>query len=157
MTADATSTPSGSGRPLTDTPDELLHHVAVLCRAANHLRRHLEHTVLRDARLTWASYDVLQLATGRRPVDARTITEVTGLAKATVTLAVKDLIARQLIRRLPRAGDHRYWLLQPTAAGLQFHRDLRTRLTAALSELLDHATDAAQHDAGIALHRISKP
>ncbi|GIM89825.1 MarR family winged helix-turn-helix transcriptional regulator [Paractinoplanes toevensis] len=157
MIVDPASAPAASGTRRDDASDELLHHVAVLCRAANHLRRHLEHTVLREARLTWASYDVLQLAAGRRPIDARTITEITGLAKATVTLAVKDLTARQLIRRIPHAGDHRYWLLQPTATGLQFHRDLRARLTAALSELLDHPADAARRDAGIALHRISKP
>ena len=158
MTASASRQGPGHAQPPPYAgPEEMLHHVAVLCRTGNHIRRHLEHTVLREERLTWAGYDVLHLATGPRPIDARSITDVTGLAKATVTLALKDLTARRLIRRLPRSGDHRYWLLEPTAAGLQLSRGLRTRLAAALSELLEHPRGTGQRDAGVALHRIGRP
>ena len=144
------------GRAPAET-DELLLQVAVLCRASNHLRRYLEHRVLREARLTWAGYDVLQLVAGRRGIESRHLAEITGLARATVNLTLKDLKDRLLIRPLPRPGDHRYWLLQPTAAGLQLARALRTELTEALTELLDHPTDTPPCDAVAALHRISRP
>ncbi|MFF5291850.1 MarR family winged helix-turn-helix transcriptional regulator [Paractinoplanes globisporus] len=144
------------GHPPAET-DELLRQVAVLCRASNHLRRYLEHRVLREARLTWAGYDVLQLVTGRRSIESRTIAEITGLARATVNLTLKDLNTRLLIRRLPRADDHRYWLLQPTAAGLHLARTLRTDLAEALTELLERPTDPPLRDTVAALHRISRP
>ncbi|MBM2623383.1 winged helix-turn-helix transcriptional regulator [Actinoplanes sp. LDG1-06] len=113
--------------------------------------------MLRDERLTWASYDVLQLAAGRRPVDSRMIADVTGLAKPTVTLAVKELITRGLICRLPRPGDHRRSVLQPTPAGLRFTLELRARMSVALTELVEHPAGEAQNNAVVAFKRCVSP
>ncbi|WP_169792518.1 MarR family transcriptional regulator [Actinoplanes sp. NBRC 101535] len=84
------------------TEDDLLHRTAVLCRRGNRIRRHLERAVLRDAGLTWSSYDVLQLAVSHRPIDTRTIAEIAGVSKSTVTMVADALSRRGLVRWLRR-------------------------------------------------------
>ncbi|MFI5496595.1 MarR family winged helix-turn-helix transcriptional regulator [Actinoplanes sp. NPDC051859] len=126
--------------PLSDTAmsgrSDDCDAVSVLCRAAHQVRRHLEHTVLHPAGLNWTSYDVLHLVIAHRQIEPQTIAAISGLAKATVTLAAKTLATRQLIRRVPDPGDHRHRFLRPTVSGWQVLHELRPRIRAAQQLLL---------------------
>ncbi|WIM99998.1 MarR family transcriptional regulator [Actinoplanes oblitus] len=140
--------------PEYDTRDALetreaaaLHRMAVLCRAGNLMKRHLERAVLRKERLTWSSYDVLQLAVSRRPIDTRTIAEIACISKATVSISANDLENRGLIRRGCYAEDRRRIQVYPTAEGLRLIEDLRPRLATAAEHLFRHPRTGASNDA----------
>jgi DNA-binding MarR family transcriptional regulator len=93
--------------PATDNAAAALNAITQLCRSSNLVRRHLERTVLRDARLTWTSYDILQLAISRQTIGTRTIADVACVSKATVTISTNQLVDRALIRRGFDTDDHR--------------------------------------------------
>ena len=113
--------------------------VSVLCRTANVARRHLEHRVLYPAGLHWTIYDVLHLVVAHRQIDTRTVAATSGISKATVTVAVKALVGRQLISRIVDPDDHRHVYLRPTVAGWQVLHELRPQILTHQQHLLTGA------------------
>jgi DNA-binding MarR family transcriptional regulator len=122
--------------------------LAGLCRTANLVRRHLENAVLREAELTWNSYDVLQLSVARNDLDTRTTAQVTGLSKPTITVIATSLERRHLIRRTFVQEDNRRVLLHPTTGAWQLVHELHPRLISALTDLTNGTVTGV--DAGIA-------
>ncbi len=113
--------------------------VSMLCRTANLVRRHLEHHVLHPASLHWTTYDVLHLVVAHRQIDTRTVAATSGISKATVTVAVKALLGRQLINRIVDPDDHRHVYLRPTVAGWQVLHELRPQILTHQQQLLTGA------------------
>jgi len=121
---------------------DVLAQTAILNRAAQLVRRHLENTVLREAHLTWNSYDVLQLVVSRRPIDTRTVARITGLAKPTISVISTDLAARHLIRRSRRSqSDPVPVRLHPTTSASDVVGRLRPLLATAVTDLRDGRVD----------------
>jgi DNA-binding MarR family transcriptional regulator len=140
--------------PASDNAAPALNAITQLCRSSNLIRRHLERTVLRDARLTWTSYDILQLAISRQPIDTRTIAEVACVSKATVTISTNHLVDRALIRRGFDTNDNRRVLLHPTPAAWQLIQHTRARLGAEIQQLLRHNIPGLNTDATTLLRQI---
>lgn len=143
MTTDSHTGQSPSGA--AGEPVALLS-ITALCRASNLVRRELERGVLGDAGLTWSSYDVLQLSISRRPIDTRTVAEISCLTKGAVSICANGLESRGLIRRGRHAEDRRRILLHPTAEGLRLINDVRPRLSAEAQRVLRHPLDGVSHD-----------
>jgi DNA-binding MarR family transcriptional regulator len=138
-----------------DTP-ATLRGITALCRASNLIRRELERIVLSDAELTWSSYDVLQLAISRRPIDTRTVAEISCLTKGAVSICANGLENRGLIRRGRHAEDQRRILLHPTAEGLRLITDVRPRLITEAQRLLQNPPDGVSHDAVALILHITR-
>jgi DNA-binding MarR family transcriptional regulator len=119
-----------------DQPPKRPGPVTELCRAANQLRQHLDHTVLHPVALTWTSFDLLQLAVASGEVDSRTAAATLGVAKATITQVVRALARRNLIRRGLAGGDQRRVLLRPTASGWHLVQQTRAQIAAVENEVL---------------------
>ncbi|MFG1952390.1 MarR family winged helix-turn-helix transcriptional regulator [Micromonospora sp. NPDC048830] len=109
--------------------------VAQLCRTANTLRAHLERTVLREADMTWTTYDVLMLVCARRVVEPRDIAVEVGIARATLTNALGLLSDRDLVRREQHEHDLRRVVVRPTQAGLALAGMLRRQVDARQADL----------------------
>lgn len=109
--------------------------VAQLCRTANSVRALLERTVLREADLTWTSYDVLVLICTHRVIETRAITVEVGIAKATLTKVLRDLVQRDLVRRQLHERDRRRIVVRPTQAGMELARELQHRVHLQQAEL----------------------
>ncbi|WP_240033307.1 MarR family winged helix-turn-helix transcriptional regulator [Micromonospora globbae] len=108
--------------------------MAQLCRTANALRADVERTVLREAGLTWTTYDVLMLVCTRQVVEPPAIAAEAGISRATLTNALGLLSDRALVRRELHEHDLRRTVVRPTHAGM------------ALAELLRQRADARQAD-----------
>lgn len=108
--------------------------VAQLCRTANTVRAYLERTVLREAGMTWTTYDVLVLVCARQVVEPPAIAAEVGIARATLTNALALLSDRDLVRRELHEHDLRRVVVRPTQAGL------------ALAAMLHRWVDARQAD-----------
>jgi DNA-binding MarR family transcriptional regulator len=127
-----------------------LDRVVTLGRTANFARRHLEATVLRDAKLTWTSYDVLHLTVMHRPIDTGVVAAVAHVSTGTVTRCAAALIKRGLLRRSVPTKDRRRSLLAPTAAGWALNQRLRAQLMAELNTLLDAVPGGPdEHDVAV--------
>ncbi|MFF5085345.1 MarR family winged helix-turn-helix transcriptional regulator [Actinoplanes sp. NPDC000266] len=134
---------------------DVLAQTAILSRAGQLVRRHLENTVLRGAHLTWNSFDVLQLVVSRRPIDTRTVAAITGLAKPTVSVISTDLAARHLIRRARhRLSDPVAVRLYPTTAAAELVARLRPLLAAAVGDLRNGRVDGLDPVAVDLLRRL---
>ena len=99
-----------------------------LIRTANHLRTHLERTVLRRAGLTWTTFDVLQTVCAAGRIHTTSTMLTVGVAKGTLSAAVDTLVGQGLLQRYPHPGDRRLIDLIPTS-------DAR-RLTAHIQETI---------------------
>ncbi|MEU7906418.1 MarR family transcriptional regulator [Actinoplanes sp. NPDC049118] len=154
------STELTAGAPSTaarrDGPRRL-DRVTALCHTANYARRHLEHTVLRDANLTWTSYDVLHLAVMHRPIDTGALAGIAHVSKGTVTRAATILIKRGLLRRSRPPGDRRRAVLAPTAAGWALNQQIRADLIAELTRLLDTTPGTGTHDLAVLRRLVAAP
>ncbi|WP_436528260.1 MarR family winged helix-turn-helix transcriptional regulator [Actinoplanes sp. HUAS TT8] len=124
-----------------------LRGITAMCRASNLIRRELERLVLSEAELTWSSYDVLHLAVSRRPIDTRTVAEVSCLTKGAVSICANGLENRGLIRRGRHVEDRRRVLLHPTAEGLRLIEEVRPQLSTAAHRLLQHPPAGMNPDA----------
>jgi DNA-binding MarR family transcriptional regulator len=141
--------------PANDNAAAALNAITQLCRSSNLVRRHLERTVLRDARLTWTSYDILQLAISRQPIDTRTIADVACVSKATVTISTNQLVDRGLIRRGFDTADKRRVLLHPTPAAWQLIQHTRAQLGAEIQRVLHHTIPGLNTEASTLLRLIA--
>jgi DNA-binding MarR family transcriptional regulator len=148
-TTDAATTTAAAEQAATGRLDR----VATLCRTANYARRHLETTVLYDAKLTWTGYDVLHLAVMHRPIDTGVLASLASVSKGTVTRAAAALIKRGLLRRTVPSGDRRRVVLAPTPDGWALNHQVRTQLVAELTRLLD-AEPATDTDGLAVLRRL---
>ncbi len=88
-------------------------------RAANHVRIHLERTVLRPVGLTWTTFDVLQTVCAAGRIDSTSTMVAVGIAKGTLSATVSTLVRRGLLQRDRHVADRRLIDLVPTGAGLQ--------------------------------------
>jgi DNA-binding MarR family transcriptional regulator len=140
MTAEQRPAATGSAVRLADQRwdhrgIDTLAQTAILLHAAQLARRHLENTVLRDAHLTFNSYDVLQLILTRQPIDTRALAQITGLAKPTISVISIDLAARHLIRRARHHSDPMVVRQYPTTMAADLVSLVQPRLAAAVTEL----------------------
>ncbi|MEU4243983.1 MarR family transcriptional regulator [Actinoplanes sp. NPDC026619] len=140
-----------AGAPGDDTGLRRLDRVTTLCHTANYVRRHLETAVLRDAHLTWTSYDVLHLAVMHRPIDTGVLAALANVSKGTVTRAAADLTKRGLLRRTTPKQDGRRSVLTPTVAGWELNQRLRAQLVTELALLL--STGSGNQQTAV-LHRL---
>lgn len=142
--------------PRRDQPHKRPGPVTELCRAANQLRKHLDHMVLRPVGLNWTSFDLLQLAVASGEVDSRTAAATVGVSKATITQVVRALARRDLLRRGLAGDDQRRVLLRPTAAGWQLIHQTWARIAAVENEVLqgDRRTDLTD-TATTVLHAVA--
>jgi DNA-binding MarR family transcriptional regulator len=147
-----TTTPADAG---ADPGPRRLDRVTTLCHTANYARRHLEHTVLHDAHLTWTSYDVLHLAVMHRPIDTGVLAALACVSKGTVTRAATALIKRGLLRRSTPDGDRRRALLAPTSQGWALNYQLRAHLIDELTQLIDTDPTTDTHDVATLRRLIS--
>ena len=139
----------------TDTRADDTDVVSALCRTANRLRQHLEHTVLHPAGLNWTTYDVLHLVVTHRVVDTRTVALTNGISKSTVTVAARTLTTRDLIRRTADRDDQRHVWLRPTTTGWQILHELRPRITAEQQRLLDGRVPSFDDPALLVLRHLA--
>ncbi|MFG2059426.1 MarR family winged helix-turn-helix transcriptional regulator [Micromonospora sp. NPDC048930] len=109
--------------------------VAQLCRTANTVRAYLERTVLREAGMTWTTYDVLGLVCARQVIEPPAIAAQAGIARATLTNALAVLSDRGLVRRELHEHDLRRVVVRPTPAGAGLAGVLRRRVEARQAEL----------------------
>jgi DNA-binding MarR family transcriptional regulator len=144
-----------SPEPAASEPTTVLG-ITALCRASNLIRRELERIVLSEVELTWSSYDVLQLAISRRPIDTRTVAAISCLTKGAVSICVNGLENRGLIRRGRHAEDHRRILLHPTSEGLRLIKDVRPRLSVEAQRFLRHPPDGVSRDAVALIVHITR-
>jgi DNA-binding MarR family transcriptional regulator len=94
-----------------------LHSLAMLCRAANLVRRHLETYVLFDVHLTWTSWDVLTIIDHHPGIPTREIAEVAVISKSGTTQICDLLVERSLAYRTRETGDRRLTQVYPTSRG----------------------------------------
>ncbi|MFI7208099.1 MarR family winged helix-turn-helix transcriptional regulator [Micromonospora aurantiaca (nom. illeg.)] len=109
--------------------------VAQLCRTANTVRAYLERTVLREAGMTWTTYDVLVLVCARQVVEPPVIAAEVGIARATLTKTLAVLSDRDLVRRELHEHDLRRVVVRPTPAGLALAGMLRRWVDARQADL----------------------
>lgn len=109
--------------------------VAQLCRTANTVRAHLERAVLREAGMTWTTYDVLVLVCARQVIQPPDIAAQAGIARATLTSALALLSDRNLVQRELHEHDQRRVVVRPTQAGVALAAMLRRRVEARQTRL----------------------
>ncbi|MEU7171449.1 MULTISPECIES: MarR family winged helix-turn-helix transcriptional regulator [Micromonospora] len=109
--------------------------VAQLCRTANTVRAHLERTVLREAGMTWTTYDVLVLVCARQVIEPPDIAAQAGIARATLTSALALLSDRNLVQRESHEHDQRRVVVRPTQAGTALAGMLRRRVEARQAQM----------------------
>ncbi|MEU2612613.1 MarR family winged helix-turn-helix transcriptional regulator [Micromonospora sp. NPDC007271] len=117
------------------TPPARPDALAQLCRTANTVRAYIERTALREAGMTWTTYDVLVLICARRVVETRVVAAEVGIAKATLTNALSLLVDRDLVQRQLHEHDRRRVVVRPTQAGVDLARALRQRVHAQQANL----------------------
>lgn len=101
-----------------------LDTLALLCRAANLVRRHLETCVLYDAHLTWTSWDVLTIVNDQPGVSTREIADIAVISKSGTAQVCDLLVGRALIYRTRESGDRRLTQVYPTSRGSRLVADL---------------------------------
>jgi DNA-binding MarR family transcriptional regulator len=102
--------------------------VLQLHRAATALRQQVEQVLLRKGDLSWTGFAVLYEVWRREPVETRSVSAETGIAKGTLSGVVDVLAERGLLVRQPHPADGRLVLLVATSAG----RSLAKRLVSAI-------------------------
>ncbi|WP_238433343.1 MarR family winged helix-turn-helix transcriptional regulator [Micromonospora tarensis] len=130
--------------------------VAQLCRTANTVRALLERTVLREADLTWTTYDVLVLVCACDVLEPAAIAAEIGIARATLTNALGLLSDRDLIRRELQEHDLRRTVVRPTRAGLDLAGQLRRRVDAQQSTLFAAPGLPSENDFARALRLLAQ-
>jgi DNA-binding MarR family transcriptional regulator len=91
--------------------------VSNIYRAANAIRNHLEHSVLRAADLTWTGFVVLWVIWIWDGMETRHVAQEAGISKGTLTGVVKTLTARGLVVRTIHPEDGRLVLLSLSPKG----------------------------------------
>ncbi|WP_435126305.1 MarR family winged helix-turn-helix transcriptional regulator [Micromonospora tulbaghiae] len=109
--------------------------MAQLCRTANTVRASLERTVLREAGMTWTTYDVLVLVCARQVIEPPDIAAQAGIARATLTSALAVLSDRNLVRRELHEHDQRRVVVRPTPSGAALAGTLRRQVEARQAQL----------------------
>ena len=109
-----------------DMPIDLHAMVAVsnIYRAANAIRNHLEHSVLKSADLTWTGFVVLWVIWIWDGMETRHVAQEAGISKGTLTGVVKTLIARGLVVRTIHPDDGRLVLLSLSPKGARLMNQL---------------------------------
>ncbi|MDR7277661.1 MarR family winged helix-turn-helix transcriptional regulator [Catenuloplanes atrovinosus] len=92
--------------------------------------------MLREEGFTWNHFDALLLVCVTRGIETRRIAAETGVAKATLTAAIRTLIARGLVYRIPAEHDRRTIVLVPTDAGMRLAKRLHTAVDDAQTSIL---------------------
>jgi DNA-binding MarR family transcriptional regulator len=102
--------------------------VLQLHRAAAAMRQQVEQLLLRRGDLSWTGFVVLHTVWRREPVETRSVSAETGIAKGTLSGVVDVLAERGLLQRQPHPADGRLVLLVGTPTG----RNLAKRLVTAI-------------------------
>jgi DNA-binding MarR family transcriptional regulator len=98
--------------------------VSNIYRAANAIRNHLEHSVLRSADLTWTGFVVLWVIWIWDGMETRHVAQEAGISKGTLTGVVKTLTARGLVVRTIHPDDGRLVLLSLSPKGTRLMNQL---------------------------------
>jgi DNA-binding MarR family transcriptional regulator len=98
--------------------------VSNIYRAANSIRNHLEHSVLRAADLTWTGFVVLWVIWIWDGMETRHVAAEAGISKGTLTGVVKTLSARGLVMRTVHPEDGRLVLLSLSPKGARLMETL---------------------------------
>ncbi|MFB9854506.1 MarR family transcriptional regulator [Micromonospora andamanensis] len=126
-----------------------------MCRTANTVRADLERTVLREAELTWTTYDVLVIVCAREAAEPPAIAAEAGVARATVTNALALLADRGLVRREQYEHDLRRVVVRPTRAGSSLAGMLRRQVGARRAELVRNAAMPSEGSLAAALGALA--
>ncbi|WP_233513392.1 MarR family winged helix-turn-helix transcriptional regulator [Micromonospora craterilacus] len=119
------------------------------------MRAYLERTVLREAGLTWTTYDVLVLVCARDVAEPPVIAAEAGVARATLTNALALLGDRGLVRREQHEHDLRRVVVRPTQAGSSLAGMLRRQVGARRAELFRSAAIPSEDDLAAALGALA--
>lgn len=116
--------PDGPGSDADSMPSFDLGTVALLVRAANLVRRHLDTYVLYNVHLTWTSWDVLTIINDQPGISTREIADIAVISKSGTTQVCDLLVERALIYRTRETGDRRLTQVYPTSRGSRLVTDL---------------------------------
>ncbi|WKU03495.1 MarR family winged helix-turn-helix transcriptional regulator [Micromonospora sp. HUAS LYJ1] len=122
-----------------------LDPVTELCRTADAVRAHLERVVLRQAGMTWTTYDVLLLVCARRVIEPPHIASLAGVARSTLTSVLAALTDQGLVLRELHEHDQRRVVVRPTAAGAVLADRMRRQIEARLAQMFT-AAGMPRHD-----------
>jgi DNA-binding MarR family transcriptional regulator len=137
-------------------PIDLHAMVAVsnIYRAANAIRNHLEHSVLKSADLTWTGFVVLWVIWIWDGMETRHVAQEAGISKGTLTGVVKTLIARGLVVRTIHPDDGRLVLLSLSPKGARLMNQLFPAFNAEEGFVVTGLDDAAVGDLADRLRHI---
>lgn len=105
--------------------------VSNLFRASTAIRRHMERTVLAEARLSWTSFVALWVLWVWGEMESRDLAAAVGISRPTSTGVVTTLERRGLVRRRRSAEDGRMVRVSLTPAGRRLIEELFPRFNAA--------------------------
>jgi DNA-binding MarR family transcriptional regulator len=132
---EAPSDVQGSGVDSMPTLD--LDTLALLVRAANLVRRHLDTYVLYNVHLNWTSWDVLTIINDRPGISTREIADVAVISKSGTTQVCDLLVERALIYRTRETGDRRLTQVYPTSRGSRLVTDLIPQISDAYHRYIE--------------------
>jgi DNA-binding MarR family transcriptional regulator len=90
--------------------------VALVQRTAHAARRHVERAVLADQDLTWTAYRALHVLRTQPRIEFCDVAATVGIRRSTMTVLLRDLEGRGLVRRR-EATDGRRLPLELTTRG----------------------------------------
>jgi DNA-binding MarR family transcriptional regulator len=128
--------PDGPGSEAISMPTLDLDTLALLVRAANLVRRHLDTYVLYNVHLNWTSWDVLTIINDRPGISTRQITDIAVISKSGTTQVCDLLVDRSLIYRTRETGDRRLTQLYPTSRGSRLVTDLIPQISDAYHQYI---------------------
>lgn len=91
--------------------------VTNIWRAAQAMKSKMEHDILHEHNLTWASFSTLYNVWVWGPIETRNLARSQGVSRATVTSTVDTLVRRGLAQRQSDERDRRLVTVQLTPAG----------------------------------------
>lgn len=128
--------------------------VANIYRAANAIRNHLEHSVLRAADLTWTGFIVLWVIWIWDGMESRHVASEAGISKGTLTGVVKTLTARGLVLRTVHPEDGRLVLLSVSPKGARLMEQLFPAYNAEEAFVVDGLPQASVAGLGDGLRHV---
>jgi DNA-binding MarR family transcriptional regulator len=118
--------------------------VSSIYRAANAIRAHITHAVLRQYDLTWSGFVVMWVVWIWDGMETRHVAESAAISKATLTGVVKTLENRGWIVRESLANDRRLVRLRLTQSGIDLMTELYPKFNAAESAVVEHLSDSSK-------------
>jgi MarR family transcriptional regulator, organic hydroperoxide resistance regulator len=128
--------------------------VSNIYRAASAIRRHMEHTALSEARLSWTAFVALWVLWVWGDMEARHLAGQANVAKGTLTGVLDTLEGRGLIARRRHDEDRRQVSVALTEAGERLIASLVPRFNRQESRIAGLMTSQERDAATSGLRRI---